>query len=488
MYKSFYNIKFDPFSTLPSPDIFYDSGIHQDAWLYLQHGLSRREPILLIAGDHGTGKTLLCLKLLRELQRKKDSYCVHIPVPVYNYVYLLHEIARQLDIPVTVSDDPALQYIILQHVACTARGRVVYILIDNVQAMNPDELNKMLLLADFNYQEFFPVKFLLFAHRSLLEAIHQPPLLSFQYKLKGHFLLTGLNLPETKEYIYFRLLKAEAPGIPTFTDEAIEEIHSYSNGIPHLINKICEVCLVLGAEQKAWIIDMPLIAAARQRLDVEEQGGKTETKVNLVQEPHISAPVIDAYRPATDGYDMIGNKQIFATIRNVTAFLSFALVIVLFALGIISYNQYRLLHSFKKMTTEITAPVSRTAEKGPPNVSTLPIPSETYPLPEEDEFTRPTSVPVSPPVSDGAAEADTATSDQVQEHIANEPGKLEIETSQTDTRPESREMTTTISTSSAGALTEKPARYPYSIQLACYNSLPAAIERMALFKNAGHPI
>jgi type II secretory pathway predicted ATPase ExeA/cell division protein FtsN len=485
MYRTFYNIKFEPFSTIPSPDIFYDSGIHQDAWQYLEHGLSCLEPLLLITGDHGTGKTLLCLKLLRKLQQKNDCFYVYIPVPVYSYEFLLHEIARQLDIPVTTTDEAAIQYLVLQHFTFAARGSSIYILLDDVHTMKPDVFTKLLLLADFNYHEFFPVKFSLFAHCSMLDELRKPELLSLQYKLKRPFLLTGLNLPETKEYIYFRLLKAEAPGIPAFTEDAIKEIHSLSKGIPLLINKICDVCLMLGAEQKAGIIELPLVVEAQKVLD----GGiykeeKTETKVNLIQEPHIAAPSIDVNHAGTEGAGNISNQQMLSTLHSLTAFFILVLIFLCSALAVMSYYQYRLISSFKNIAAEVkpaSPPVPDGKSRYFPPVT---MPAEKPPVFEERSFSSVAPVPASTSVNN-TSEAAPTTAPANTQYIPHEDVQPTTALSPPYTPEESTTTQKTIIETTAPALPEKTVRYPYSIQLASYNSLPGAMERMALFKDAG---
>lgn len=484
MYKTFYNIKFEPFSTIPSPDIFYDSGMHQDAWQYLEHGFSCREPFLLITGDHGTGKTLLCLKLLRKLQQKNDCHFVYIPVPVYSYEFLLHEIARQLNIPVPATDEAAIQYLVLQHFTFAARGSAIYILLDDVHTMKSDELTKLLLLADFNYHEFFPVKFSLFAHCSLLEALRKPALLSLQYKLKRQFLLTGLTLPETKEYIYFRLLKAEAPGIPAFAEDAIKEIHSLSKGIPLLINKICDVCLMLGAEQKARIIELPLVVEAQKVLDRGYKEEKTETKVNLLQEPRIIASSIDANHAGTEGGGNISNKQMLSTLRSLTAILIIALIFLCGALAVMSYYQYRLIILFKNIATEVKPASPPNLERESSYVPTVTIPAEKPPVFEERSLSSVAPVPASTSINN-ASEAVPREAPGNTQHILHGDGQPTTAPSPPYTPEESKTTQKTIMKTTVTTLPEKTARYPYSIQLACYNSLPGAIERMAIFKDSG---
>ncbi|MCF8092931.1 MAG: hypothetical protein K9K40_10795, partial [Desulfotignum sp.] len=71
MYKEFYMMQKEPFDSHPSPEVFYKSETHRNCWNYLMHGIKANEPILLVEGDYGAGKTLLFLKLVTLLKRHK---------------------------------------------------------------------------------------------------------------------------------------------------------------------------------------------------------------------------------------------------------------------------------------------------------------------------------------------------------------------------------------------------------------------------------
>lgn len=480
MYKEFYKIKTEPFSTLPSPAIFYDSGTHQEAWEYLAQGISYREPFLLVTGDYGTGKTLLCLKLIQELQQNKICPCVYIPVPAYSYAYLLNEIASQLDVSFTGTDEAAIQHAISQHFKYLSRDTSIYIILDDVQDMELPTLKKLLLLAKFNYHEVFPVKLALFAHDSFIDQLALPALTILNYKLKQSFHLSCLDLHETKEYIYFRLIKAEAPGIPAFTEDAIKEIYSYSNGIPQLINKICDVCLVHGAARKLTIIEAPLVAEAQK--DIGNSEKKTESKVALVQESQSPTPSIEAYHKEPEAAGDNINNRVLNTIRNLTAILIFSLILFFSAFAVMSYLQYRFITSFKNIASEVKIVTQPAPDKKPPQVSTITASEEKSLIIEERETSTIAPLPATTSIAISSEELTTSVP-------AGENGAIPEETGQQTTSIfpayKSDEVSTTIPETATSTLPAKTTTYPFTIQLACYNSLEGAKERIVLFKKAG---
>lgn len=70
MYKYFYQLKTDPFSTHPDPETIFISNTHKEAWYYLLSSMDNQEPYLVLTGEYGMGKTLLCLRLIQVLNKK----------------------------------------------------------------------------------------------------------------------------------------------------------------------------------------------------------------------------------------------------------------------------------------------------------------------------------------------------------------------------------------------------------------------------------
>ncbi len=60
------------FSAHPNTGTFFISHTHKEAWTYLISGIESQEPFLLLTGEYGMGKTLLCFRLLNFLQEKGD--------------------------------------------------------------------------------------------------------------------------------------------------------------------------------------------------------------------------------------------------------------------------------------------------------------------------------------------------------------------------------------------------------------------------------
>jgi general secretion pathway protein A len=270
MYREFYQMKKDAFGIQPVPEVFFHSKTHKDAWYYILYGMSSEEYFLLVTGDYGLGKTTLCLKIVQTLRKKAEIPFTYISTPSYSYSKILHKVASDLGLAVP-EEDHEIQYAIYQYFEEDNNRKRFFLIIDDSQYLEMSTFGKLQLFTNFNYKGYFPIRIILFAHTSFLEKLKSPQLEALDQRIKRKCHLHHLGLDETKEYIYFRLLKSGAPGVPAFTDDAVREIFVFSKGVPRLINNLCDTCLLLGAMQKITTIDKPIVLNALEYVEGKPQ-------------------------------------------------------------------------------------------------------------------------------------------------------------------------------------------------------------------------
>ena len=78
-YEPFFGLKEKAFSLNSDPRFLYDSPSHAATYENLLGGIRRREGLLVLTGEIGTGKTTLCRAVLRNLGRKTFSSFVPDP-------------------------------------------------------------------------------------------------------------------------------------------------------------------------------------------------------------------------------------------------------------------------------------------------------------------------------------------------------------------------------------------------------------------------
>ena len=262
-YRDFYHMQAEAFGSLPVLNLFYSSRTHQDGWRYLVGGIAAREPFLLVTGDYGMGKTLLCMMLVRLLEKKQSASFVHITDPHCGFSGILRQTAACLAIGSHEKEESGMLAALYDHLQNQGRRQTVSVIIDDAQELDSITLVRLRAFANFNRDGFFPVQLIFFAHPSLADLLKAPQLMALDQRIKRRHRLMPLTLQETKEYIYFRLFKSGAPGTPSFTEDALQEIYASTGGVPRLINNICDASLTRSASKMETVISRGAVREAR---------------------------------------------------------------------------------------------------------------------------------------------------------------------------------------------------------------------------------
>ncbi|MDI3325745.1 AAA family ATPase [Pontibacterium granulatum] len=232
----------EPFLNKTTPELFFESKIHKGAWSFLNASLKSEEPVVLLTGEYGTGKTLLCLKLVETLKQQEQPY-VYISTPMQSYKEALRGICKSLHIEATSEDSEDSLHRLIYAFFERNPDHTLILLLDDAQEHNSKALNKVRMLVNYNVEGRNPIRLFLVGSPAFVKRLQAPDLEPLDQRIKRRYSMTGLNFIETKEYIYFRLLEAGATGSPFFPDDTIQSIVSITNGIPRRINNICDMCL-----------------------------------------------------------------------------------------------------------------------------------------------------------------------------------------------------------------------------------------------------
>jgi len=352
MFKNFYHLKTEPFSTHPDPGIIFISKTHKEAWYYLLFGINTQEPFVVLTGEYGMGKTLLCLRLIQVLNKKGEPPVEYIPTPYEGYNGILRRIAFRLGISPVPEDEGILQDIIYDYFRTDTKNSRFYLIIDDAHELNTATLTKLKHLSTFSHNGFFPVIMIFIAHPSFLKDLKTPALNSLNQRIKRRYHLSRFNFEDTKNYIYYRLLKSGASSIPAFPEETLQKIFEYSGGIPRMINNICDTCLLIGASKELTTIQPDVVDESRILVEGSLTEIKAETEAEIKpdlkdaaeiilsegilaadQEPSLSTQVDDLEdvhpennRPRASGFVKKLRKAVMITVAAILLMLSGAIL------------------------------------------------------------------------------------------------------------------------------------------------------------------
>ena len=258
-YYSILGLEKEPFSTSPDPDFFYKSNEHHAALMRLLIEIRLRRGLSVILGDVGTGKTTLSRKLFQMLKERPDISFAMIMDPTPNSEELfLESLVRVFDIQNEFSADSTIldykegikKYLYQKGIE---ENKIVVLVVDEAQKLNAQSLETLRVLLNYETNEFKLLQLVLFGQMELLPRIKE--IKNFVDRIVLKYVLNPLDEKETKDMIEFRLKQAGFDSsLRLFTDEAITEVHRFSQGYPRKINFICHNALrALIAENKTVI-------------------------------------------------------------------------------------------------------------------------------------------------------------------------------------------------------------------------------------------
>lgn len=288
MYHTFFDLNEPAFSIAVNPRYLYMSQQHKEALAHLLYGVSGGGFVML-TGEVGTGKTTIIRCLLEQMPDNTDIAIVMNPMS--NVPELLSIICDELGIPyekdpVTVKNltDVLHHYLLKNH----TKGRNTVLLIDEAQLLSAEALEQVRLLTNLETTTQKLLHIILVGQPELKTLLSKPQLRQLAQRITARFHLEPLTLPETQAYIRHRLKIAGLPeGRTHFPPAIIKRIHSFTGGIPRLVNVICERCLIGAYAASKLEVDKDIFNIARK----EVIGGLAQNQHNLFKRYALAASV-----------------------------------------------------------------------------------------------------------------------------------------------------------------------------------------------------
>ncbi len=236
MYQEHFGLQELPFSLTPDTGFFFSYGHYADALNTLLVALRMGEGFIKVSGEVGTGKTLLCRKLLNTLDDKFVS--AYIPNPMLTPYGLQTAVAEELGIPITRQyGHHQLQKMIAERIIeLNKRGKQVILCLDEAQAMPIETLETLRLLTNLETEKTKLLQVVLFGQPELDVHLNNPRVRQLKQRITFSYKLLPIDHRGMHSYITHRLLVAGYQGGSLFHPRAISKLYRASRGIPRLIN------------------------------------------------------------------------------------------------------------------------------------------------------------------------------------------------------------------------------------------------------------
>jgi len=280
MYESFYKLKAKPFNNSPDPRFFYPSSKHAEALDRLYYAVTERKGFVVITGDIGAGKTTVCRALLKRLDDRHNEVCM---------ITNTHLTAKDLIVAIledlNISYKPATKARLLSQlydylIERMQKDKNVILIIDEAQNLTPSVLEEVRMLSNLETDTEKLLQIILMGQPQLREKLKMSNLEQFRQRISIRYHLYPLDPQETVGYVNHRLgVVSENGGADTiFSPQALEQVFMFSQGIPRLINYICDNALLSGFVYERKEIDGGLMTEV-----INESHAKIQEAADVVK-------------------------------------------------------------------------------------------------------------------------------------------------------------------------------------------------------------
>lgn len=253
MYNQFFGLNKAPFNLTPDPALLYMPPQHREALAGLTYAIINRKGFAVLIGDAGTGKTTLLGRILGQFQNSR----IHSSV-VLNPTLTAPEFLEMVLLDFGIRDVPAsktqrllrLQQMLLDD---HAKNKVATLVIDEAHKLSPALLEEVRLLSNFELADQKLLQIVLIGQNELGALLNEEHLRQLKQRIAVRLAIGSLAKSDVEHYIRYRWTHCGGSPSHPFSLGAIDAIAAWSQGIPRLINSICDNALTVafGMERKA---------------------------------------------------------------------------------------------------------------------------------------------------------------------------------------------------------------------------------------------
>lgn len=278
MYNAYFNFKAAPFSIAPDPRYLYMTGQHREALAHLVYGLNSEGGCILLTGEVGTGKTTVCRCLLEQIPEHTNIALV--VNPKVTAIELLETICDELKIAYPDENNTIKTYLDRINaflIQANARNEKTVLIIDEAQNLDDTVLEQLRLLTNLETNQRKLLQIIILGQPELLEILSRQEMRQLAQRITARFHLNALSRQEIKAYINHRLAVA-GQNAQLFPDHTIAQLYRLSQGVPRLLNVICDRALLGTYVQNRPVVDSKTLTTAAKEVFGELKHAQHRTR------------------------------------------------------------------------------------------------------------------------------------------------------------------------------------------------------------------
>lgn len=249
-HNNFLGLSVNPFSVASGPASFALTTRTQRLFEDMVQALESHRGLLVLTGDVGTGKTTV-VNQVRSWLRKESIPTAFIFNPLLDVSGFFNLVLAEFGIPVDPSGlrDPITRL----HNWLEARYRECeppVLIVDEAQGLSLAVLESIVIPLNWEVRQEKLLQIVLAGQPELNEKLNRPELRKLHQRIALRCSTAALTEEEIRSYVELRLRAAGSDGQPVFSLEALDSLYIYSQGIPRVLNLLCEHSLITACSQR----------------------------------------------------------------------------------------------------------------------------------------------------------------------------------------------------------------------------------------------
>ncbi|MBI3303110.1 MAG: AAA family ATPase [Deltaproteobacteria bacterium] len=274
MYNAYFGFREKPFNVTPDPRFFYATPVYEEVYANLLYGILERKGFVVLTGEVGTGKTTLLRRLMDNLG--DSARFVFFYNTTLTFEELLDFTCQELGLEVKTGGrlqkiQVLNQFLIRQ----LEQGGTVALLIDEAQNLSEEVLENLRLLSNLETAREKLLQIVLVGQPEFEAKLAQPTLRQLKQRIATRCRLSRLKDREVGPFIDCRLRVAGYEGPGLFTPEAVQRLTFYAQGVPRLINIICDSALLIAYGASQTRVSAEIIEEVARDLQLSSVSKKT---------------------------------------------------------------------------------------------------------------------------------------------------------------------------------------------------------------------
>jgi general secretion pathway protein A len=263
MYQSYFQFDARPFPAPPQADFYVPTESWEETLRTVARVIERAEGPALVVGGVGTGKSLLC-HLLAAHYQKVFQVAMLSSARLCTSRALLQNLLFELNLPYRDRSEGELRFALMEALEPGPENEHgLLLIVDEAQGLSRRLLEEIRMLTNLVRGGQARVRLVLAGTTRLEEQFAHPRMESFNQRLACRCYMESLTGEETATYIQTQLQSVNSgQRVEIFDEQAIAAVHKLTDGVPRLINQLCDHALLAAAAQQATMIDQRIVEMA----------------------------------------------------------------------------------------------------------------------------------------------------------------------------------------------------------------------------------